>query len=903
MGKLLGQSLLRQLLGLYLIFVGLVIGTGLLVNFNVQQQLRADTQANDLTLAQSLAIQTDTRLREAKTALSDLAANADFKDAPDAAAAVIFRVFKSARPELDRVFFLDPSGIEQQSVPDDVRSRGSDFSKRRFFQQARLITEPVVEAGIVDLTTFNAVVTIAIGVRDQNQKLIGVLAANLRLDDLSEPLLAINTEQAGKGRNLVVSIIDDQGQLIATPERERLLQSVLKDVPAAASALSGQPTTSLANGPHNQLWLYSAVPIPSVGWAVIVRRPASEALAGVNTFTSWLTAISLLFGLGGLFFWLALLRRVITPLQSLARWNRSIRLSREPRLPQPGALAKRADEVGELARSLKRLEQDVFTRLTELHTLLETSNAVVGTLDPQAVVETIIQEVLRLVDIATAGVLVADNEGILKVLACSSHSEYYAKISGIPPDDPESLSARALREKGPVQVVAGQEKAGQGSVFPAFSYQEGFRTLLAIPLFSPRIGNGVLLVNRFEPQPFNPDELDLLLTFANYAALAWEHAVLYERSDERLQQIALENERLYRRVAKEKQTLAAIMSSMSDGLVLAGPDGVVLYTNPGVSAFTGLAKEVLESGNISAIYASLRSKTQSPEAFDAGLFKATSTLPKGLEEPRSWQIEIKQPRDRVKAVSLRLFDVQNETGELVGQGLLLRDITQQREMEDFKTTLLAAVGHELRTPLTAIKGHASTLLANDVSWTTGEQQHFLQTISLEADRVAQLVTNLLDLSRLEAGTLLLHRYPCDVDELINSVVQRLSQPDLKVTVEVPVALAPVVADRPRTEVILTNLLTNAIAYGEGEICLKVEQLGNKALIQVANNGPEIADAELEHIFERFYRARQGVVQRAGGTGLGLAICKAFVEAQGGEIWAESSQASGTVISFTLPLAA
>ncbi len=898
MVKLLGQSLLRQLLGSYLIFVGLVIGTGLLVNFNVQQQLRADTQANDLTLAQSLAIQTDTRLREAKTALSDLAGNADFRNSPESAAAVIFRAFKSARPELDRVYFLDTSGVEKQSVPDDLRSRGSDFSKRRFFQQARLKTEPVVEAGIVDLTTFNAVVTIAKGVRDENQKLVGVLAANLRLDDLSEPLLAINTEQAGKGRNLVVSIIDDQGQLIATPERERLLQSVLKDVPAAASALSGQPTTSLANGPHNQLWLYSAVPIPSVGWAVIVRRPASEALAGVNTFTSWLTAISLLFGLGGLFFWLALMRRVITPLQSLAHWNRSIRLSREPRLPQPGALSKRADEVGELARSLKRLEQDVFTRLTELHTLLETSNAVVGTLDPQAVVETIIQEVLRLVDIATAGVLVADNEGILKVLACSSYSEYYNKISGIPPDDPESLSARALREKGPVQVVA-----GQGPVFPALSYQEGFRTLLAIPLLSPRIGNGVLLVNRFEPRPFNPDEMDLLLTFANYAALAWEHALLYERSDERLQQIALENERLYRGVAKEKQTLAAIMSSMSDGLVLAGPDGGVLYTNPGVSAFTGLAKEVLESGNISAIYASLRAKTQSPEAFDAGLFKATSTLPKGLEEHRSWQIEIKQPRDRVKAVSLRLFDVQNETGGLVGQGLLLSDITQQREMEDFKTTLLAAVGHELRTPLTAIKGHASTLLANDVSWTAGEQQHFLQTISLEADRVAQLVTNLLDLSRLEAGTLLLHRYPCDVDELINSVVQRLSQPDLKFSVEVPVALGPVVVDKSRTEVILTNLLTNAISYGEGEICLKVKQVGNKALIQVANNGPEIAGAELEHIFERFYRARQGVVQRAAGTGLGLAICKAFVEAQGGEIWAESSQTSGTVISFTLPLAA
>src|SRR5690242_3066588 len=162
--KVINQSLLRQLLGLYLIFVGLVLGTGVLVNFMVQQQLRAETQANDLTLAHSLAVETDTRLRAAKAALAELAKNQDIIQPDDAATVTTFRTFKAARPELDRIYWLDPTGTLQLSVPDDVRSRGSDFSKSRFFQRARASQEPVVEAGIVDLTTFNAVVTIAQGV-------------------------------------------------------------------------------------------------------------------------------------------------------------------------------------------------------------------------------------------------------------------------------------------------------------------------------------------------------------------------------------------------------------------------------------------------------------------------------------------------------------------------------------------------------------------------------------------------------------------------------------------------------------------------------------------------------------------------------------------------------------------
>src|SRR5260221_11386709 len=135
--------------------------------------------------------------------------------------------------------------------------------------------------------------------------------------------------------------------------------------------------------------------------------------------------------------------------------------------------------------------------------------------------------------------------------------------------------------------------ANGAASFPPISYQEGFRAVLAIPIISRHVGGVVLLVHRTEPQPFSKDEIDLLLTFANYATLAWEHAVLYERSDERLREVAAENERLYRQAHEENQPLAAIMGSMSADTCLCTPDGQALCANPGMAALTGLSLESL----------------------------------------------------------------------------------------------------------------------------------------------------------------------------------------------------------------------------------------------------------------------------------------------------------------------
>jgi signal transduction histidine kinase len=253
-----------------------------------------------------------------------------------------------------------------------------------------------------------------------------------------------------------------------------------------------------------------------------------------------------------------------------------------------------------------------------------------------------------------------------------------------------------------------------------------------------------------------------------------------------------------------------------------------------------------------------------------------------------------------RSIRLQVFDVHDESGLVNGRGLLLRDVTREREIDQLKTTLLATVGHELRTPLSIIKGNASTLLQDDVTWSAEDQHHFLQVISAQADRLAQLVSDVLDLSRLEAGMLTLHRRPRQLGELLEQNLLQLDDAIPSLSVTLPEQLPLLDVDGPRIEVVLRNLLANARSYGAGEVRIAARQEDERIVVSFWNDGPGIDPAELPHIFERFYRAKQGIQRRSGGTGLGLAICKAVIEAHGGSIWAESGE-QGTTIAFSLPV--
>jgi len=228
-----------------------------------------------------------------------------------------------------------------------------------------------------------------------------------------------------------------------------------------------------------------------------------------------------------------------------------------------------------------------------------------------------------------------------------------------------------------------------------------------------------------------------------------------------------------------------------------------------------------------------------------------------------------------------------------------------RRTDALRAALLSSISHDLRTPLASIKASASSLLQEDVQWNDEERRSFTLAIEREADRLNRLVANLLDMSRIEGGALKPEKEWYPIDELIHDVLGRM-QPillDRMVQTHIPDDLPPVQLDYLEIEQVLTNLIENVVRYtpSDSPIEMSVHIEGDQMVISVADRGPGIPPADLERVFDKFYRVLGRTAERPTGSGLGLAVSKGLVEAHGGRIWTENREGGGTVFRFTLPL--
>ena len=230
-----------------------------------------------------------------------------------------------------------------------------------------------------------------------------------------------------------------------------------------------------------------------------------------------------------------------------------------------------------------------------------------------------------------------------------------------------------------------------------------------------------------------------------------------------------------------------------------------------------------------------------------------------------------------------------------------------RRTDELRAALLSSVSHDLRTPLSSIKAAASSLLQEDVQWDEEARRSFALAIEHEADRLNRLVGNLLDMSRIEGGALKPEKEWYPIDELIHDVLGHM-QPLLqgrKVQTNLPDDLPPVELDYLQIDQVLTNLIENAVRYTPAESPIEISARvdGNFMLISVADRGPGIPEADLERVFDKFYRVMptQPRTARPVGSGLGLAVSRGLVEAHGGRIWAENREGGGAIFRFTLPL--
>ncbi len=412
--------------------------------------------------------------------------------------------------------------------------------------------------------------------------------------------------------------------------------------------------------------------------------------------------------------------------------------------------------------------------------------------------------------------------------------------------------------------------------------REGFQSCIRLPLLARGEVLGLLNIQSWVHREFTPADLELLRAIGNQIGIAIANAQLIDDAERR------------------RATLDSVMNSLVDGLILVDRRGRITYTNPCADGMLGLPANALTGQSVEALAGEISDRVDQPDQVLAQL-QAAAADPQATPT-----VEFALTAPVARILQMRFFPIYNAGGGRLGLGLLLRDVTREKELDEMKSQLLSTVSHELRTPLASIKGFATTLLRRDVEWDEASRLEFLCIIDEESDRLSELIGNLLDMSRVEAGTLRMEAQPTDLSLIVDETVAefRMMTRDHRIQVELPSSLPLVLADPRRIRQVLRNLVENAVKYSPrgGAVNVTVQTGMDRVQVSVADQGIGLEPQHLDRIFDRFYQVDSASTRQVGGSGLGLSISRAIIEAHGGEIWVESEPGVGSTFHFTLPLA-
>lgn len=353
--------------------------------------------------------------------------------------------------------------------------------------------------------------------------------------------------------------------------------------------------------------------------------------------------------------------------------------------------------------------------------------------------------------------------------------------------------------------------------------------------------------------------------------------------------------KLVQKISKEKDYLQTILKGMSEGVLVVDGSGRVRLVNEALRRLFPLPVEVTDKTPIELIRN----------------VELAESLRRALLEEKENSFELALPSYPEKWFEVNVVPIPsaplrgNETKSPEGAIAVFHDISRLKKLERVRQDFVANVSHEIRTPLTTIKGYAETLLGGALKEDVAHS--FVEIIKKHADRLTQIVEDLLMLSKLESMEFQIDLEPLCLSEILQEVIEWVGGAAQKKKVSIVHPPLPkdlwVRADRKYLEQILTNLLDNAIKYNRegGEVRIEVTSKGGKEVqVSIHDNGIGIPLEDLPRIFERFYRVDKGRSKELGGTGLGLSIVKHLVQAHGGRVWAESQLGRGSTFHFTLP---
>jgi len=344
---------------------------------------------------------------------------------------------------------------------------------------------------------------------------------------------------------------------------------------------------------------------------------------------------------------------------------------------------------------------------------------------------------------------------------------------------------------------------------------------------------------------------------------------------------------------------------LPDGLVVADESGRVVIFNRAAERLTGIgAEQALGRDLVAALPladAEGRCWWRQSRPYD-GLAIRTRHPERSLYLPDGTELLVTIGYQRGPRHRATRADWPCERGDVRRLTITLRSAEQRARLERTRADLVSTVAHELRSPLTSVKGFTATLLSKWPRFTDDQKRVMLETVNADADRVTRLITELLDVSRIEAGRIQLHRELVDLRARAACIVAgrvAAGDPESRFRIEAADGLPEIWLDADKIDQILSNLIENAIRHGAGTVTTVIESAlvhgGPGVAVSVRDQGPGIAPEFAPRVFRQFWRAK-----RRGGAGLGLFIVKGLVEAHGGSITVAQAPGGGAEFRFTMP---
>lgn len=681
-------------------------------------------------------------------------------------------------------------------------------------------------------------------------QIVGVLLG--RTDLASNPFTqpAVRALESLKDLNGSGAILDQSGQVLYPASGESLNQFG-GSIPTGAQMRDEISPSGTRSYNYYQ-------PAQGQPWTVVLKVEAQQVQQKALQIALPLLLITLFISIPAILWIRTMLKSVTVGLSHLSEQSSMIaRGDLEAAIQVQGA-----DEVGRLATSFESMRLALKARLEELNRLLAVSEGVAANLDIEAAAQPVLEAALiggaSMARVVLVGEVASNPDNRPFIALCAGPAgDVFAYLDG--------TLFEMMRTQTELMTLPNVARIRR---LPLQNGRPHPGALLAMGIRRDDQYYGVFWVAYDTPRNFSEEEIRFLSTLAGEMALAASNA------------------RLYATAEAGRQRLQAVLASTPEPVLVFDQDGRLLLLNPAALQVPGL----IQNGQEGRLVKEVVSIPELARFISGPLDHHTASR------------EITLPNGKVYYTSISPVYSDNLA---LGRVCLLRDITHFKELDQMKSDFVATVSHDLRSPLTLMRGYATMLqMVGDLN---EQQSNYVKKIVGGVENMTRLVSNLLDLGRIEAGIgLQLERVTVQqiAEEVATALQAQAQQKNIRLTQEIegdpPVVIE---ADRALLQQALQNLVENAIKYTQvdGQVKIRLDAHKERVVFQVHDTGIGIAPLDLPRLFEKFYRSgrRESYTQR--GTGLGLAIVKSIAERHGGRVWVDSQLGKGSIFYLEMPV--